>query len=64
MKQELAAMKQELTGTNHELAAMKQELTGTKQELVAVKQDISDHTTRLDRIETLLAQILARLPEP
>jgi hypothetical protein len=26
-------------------------------------QQLADHTTRLDRIETLLAQILARLPE-
>lgn len=35
----------------------------TDQQLAEVKQDIGDHTTRLDRIETLLAQILARLPE-
>ncbi len=40
-----------------------QQLTEAKQDLTGVKQDISDHTTRLDRIETLLAQILARLPE-
>jgi len=40
-----------------------QQLAEVKQELTEVKQDISDHTTRLDRIETLLAQILARLPE-
>ncbi len=40
-----------------------QQLTEVKQELAEVKQDIGDHTTRLDRIETLLAQILARLPE-
>src|SRR5712692_2192927 len=33
------------------------------QQLAEVKQDTSDHTTRLDRVETLLAQILARLPE-
>jgi chromosome segregation ATPase len=42
--------------TDQQLAEVKQELTG-------VKQDIGDHTTRLDRIETLLAQILARLPK-
>jgi ferritin-like protein len=35
----------------------------TDQQLAEVKQDIGDHTTRLDRIEILLAQILARLPE-
>lgn len=35
----------------------------TDQQLAEVKQDIGEHTTRLDRIETLLAQILARLPE-
>jgi ferritin-like protein len=35
----------------------------TDQQLAEMKQDIGDHTTRLDRIETLLAQILARLPE-
>ena len=40
-----------------------QQLAGVKQDLAGVKQDIGDHTTRLDRIETLLAQILARLPE-
>jgi septal ring factor EnvC (AmiA/AmiB activator) len=57
MKQELVGMKQELAGTQHELVGVKQELAG-------VKQDISDHTTRLDRIETLLAQVLARLPKP
>ena len=42
----------------------------TDQQLAEVKQDISDHTLRLDRLETkvdavqiTLAQILARLPE-
>src|ERR1700674_3316966 len=40
-----------------------QQLAEVKQELTEVRQDIGDHTTRLDRIETLLAQILARLPE-
>ncbi len=40
-----------------------QQLTEMKRELAGVKQDSSGHTTRLDRIETLLAQILARLPE-
>jgi len=49
--------------TDQQLAVVKQELTEVKQELAEVKQDIGDHTTRLDRIETLLAQILARLPE-
>jgi DNA-binding TFAR19-related protein (PDSD5 family) len=33
------------------------------QQLAEVKQGIGGHTTRLDQIETLLAQILARLPE-
>jgi DNA-binding TFAR19-related protein (PDSD5 family) len=50
--------------TSQQLIEMKQELVGVKQELAGVKQDISDHTTRLDRIETLLAQVLARLPKP
>ena len=47
-----------------------QQLVEVKQELAEVKQDSSDHTTRLDRLETkvdavqtTLAQILARLPE-
>src|SRR5450759_4993649 len=40
-----------------------QQLAEVKQDLTEVKQDIGDHTTRLDRIETLLAQILARLPQ-
>jgi len=47
-----------------------QQLAEVKQELAEVKQDISDHTPRLDRLETkvdavqtTLAQILARLPE-
>ena len=47
-----------------------QQLAEVKQELAEVKQDISDHTLRLDRLETkvdavqiTLAQILARLPE-
>jgi uncharacterized protein Yka (UPF0111/DUF47 family) len=42
----------------------------TDQQLAELKQDISDHTPRLDRLETkvdaiqtTLAQILARLPE-
>jgi uncharacterized protein Yka (UPF0111/DUF47 family) len=42
----------------------------TDQQLAEVKQEISDHTLRLDRLETkvdavqiTLAQILARLPE-
>ena len=47
-----------------------QQLAEVKQELAKVKQDIGDHTPRLDRLETkvdavqtTLAQILARLPE-
>ena len=47
-----------------------QQLAEVKQELAEVKQDIGDHTPRLDRLETkvdavqtALAQILARLPE-
>jgi chromosome segregation ATPase len=63
-QQELVGVKQELAGVKQELAGVKQELAGVKQELAGVKQDISDHTTRLDRIETLLAQVLARLPKP
>ncbi|HLJ32492.1 MAG TPA: hypothetical protein VKU38_02525 [Ktedonobacteraceae bacterium] len=39
-----------------------QQLTGVKQDIAGVKLDIKDHTTRLDRIEALLAQILERLP--
>jgi len=47
-----------------------QQLAEVKQELAKVKQDIGGHTPRLDRLETkvdavqtTLAQILARLPE-
>jgi septal ring factor EnvC (AmiA/AmiB activator) len=56
--------------TDQQLTEVKQELTGVKQDLAGVKQDTGDHTTRLDRLETKvdavqtdLAQILARLPE-
>ena len=55
---------QQLIEMKQELARTQQELVGVKQELAGVKQDISDHTTRLDRIETLLAQVLSRLPKP
>ena len=44
------------TGTDQQLAEMKQDLAG-------MKQNISDHTTRFDHIETLLTQIVSRLPE-
>ena len=47
---------------DQQLTEVKQELTGTKQNIAGVKLDINDHTTRLDRIEALLAQILERLP--
>jgi chromosome segregation ATPase len=47
-----------------------QQLAEVKQELAEMKQDISDYTPRLDRLETkvdavqtILTQILARLPE-
>jgi septal ring factor EnvC (AmiA/AmiB activator) len=49
--------------TDQQLVEVKQDLAEVKQDLAGVKQDIGDHTPRLDRIETLLAQILARLPE-
>ena len=49
--------------TDQQLVEVKQDLAEVKQDLAEVKQDIGDHTTRLDRIETLLAQVLARLPE-
>ena len=63
-QQELVGVKQELAGAQQGLVGVKQELARTQQELVGVKQDISDHTTRLDRIETLLTQVLSRLPKP
>lgn len=44
-------------------SSVDQQLAEAKQDLSGVKQVISNHTTRLDRIETMLAQILARLPE-
>ncbi len=56
--------------TDQQFVEVKQELTEVKQELAKVKRDMSDHTARLDRLETkvdavqtILAQILARLPE-
>ena len=42
---------------------IEQQLDEVKQDLMEVKHDISDHTRRLERMETLLVQILARLPE-
>ena len=55
--------------TDQQLVEVKQELTEVKQELAKVKRDMNDHTTHLDRLETkvdavqtTLAQILARLP--
>ena len=63
VKQDLAGVKQDLAGVKQDLTGVKQDLTGVKQDLTGVKQDISNHTTRLDRIETLLTQILARLPK-
>ena len=48
---------------NNRFNSTDQQLAEVKQELTEVKQDMSNHTTRLDRIETLLAQVLARLPE-
>ena len=68
--QELVGVKQDVAEVKQELAGVKQDVTEVKQELAGVKQNISDHTTRLDRLETkvdavqtTLAQILARLPE-
>lgn len=54
---------QQLTEVKGELVEVKGELAEVKGELAGMKRDISNHTTRLDRIETLLTQILARLPE-
>src|SRR3989441_8999698 len=67
VKQDLSGVKQDLSGVKQDLSGVKQDLSGVKQDLSGVKQDISDHTTRLDRLETkvdvvqtTLAQILAR----
>ena len=40
-----------------------QQLAEVNHDLAEVKRNVSDHTTRLDRIETLLTQIVSRLPE-
>ena len=68
--QQLAEVKQEVAGVKQDLGNVKQDLGVVRQELAEVKQDMSDHTLRLDRLETkvdavqtTLAQILARLPE-
>src|SRR6266849_2228696 len=63
VKQDLTGVKQDLTEVKQDLTEVKQDLTKVKQDLTKVKQDISDHTTRFDRIETLLTQIVSRLPE-
>ena len=51
------------SNTDQQLTEVRQDLTGVKQELTEVRQETRSHTTRLDRMETLLTQILARLPE-
>ena len=53
---------QQFTEVKQDLVGVKQDLVGMKQDLVGVKQDINDHTIHLERIETLLVQILERLP--
>ena len=63
LKQDLSSVKQDLSGAKQDLSSVKQDMAGVKQELTVMKQDISSHTTRLDRIETLLTQILERLPK-
>lgn len=40
-----------------------QQLDEVRQDLDEMKRHISDHTLRLERMETMLVQILARLPE-
>jgi ferritin-like protein len=40
-----------------------QEIAEVKQDLAEVQQNIGDHTMRLERMETMLIQVLARLPE-
>ena len=52
-----------LNAMDAHLESMDKRFTSTDQQLAEVKQEISDHTTRLDRIETMLTQVLARLPE-
>ena len=61
------------SNTDQQLAEVRQDLTGVKQDLkqlTEVRQETISHSTRLDRMdkrfdrmETLLTQILARLPE-
>lgn len=45
------------------LGSMDRRFISVNQQLAEMKQNISDHTMRLERMETMLAQILARLPE-
>lgn len=42
---------------------VEQQLDELKQDLAEVTQNINDHTLRLERMETMLTQVLARLPE-
>jgi hypothetical protein len=45
------------------LATMRQDISEVKTTLSEHTRVLSEHTTRFDRIETLLTQVLARLPE-
>lgn len=59
----LDAMDAHLENMDKRFTSTDQQLAEVKQDLAEMKQNINDHTTRLDRIESLLTQIVARLPE-
>jgi chromosome segregation ATPase len=63
LDQQMAEMKQDIHQLQMGMAEMKQDIHQLQMGFDAHTVLLNEHTTRFDRLETLLAQILVRLPE-
>ena len=63
LKGDVSTLKGDVSTLKGDVSTLKGDVSTLKGHLFSLETTVNEHTTRFDRLETLLAQILTRLPE-
>jgi len=63
IKEDVSILKGDVSILKGDVSTLKGDVSVIKERLVSLETKIDKHTVRFDHLETLLAQVLARLPE-
>ncbi|MEO8956868.1 MAG: hypothetical protein ABI465_20140 [Ktedonobacteraceae bacterium] len=62
-ERDIKIIKEDVSTLKGDVSILKGDVSVIKERLVSLETKLDKHTTRFDHLETLLAQVLARLPE-